>query len=257
MAILIDRAWREARTTFRKTDLYKYLKLSFDTEDISIFYKGFYKFFYENGYEYDINGFSLIFFYPPHLSGLSGVSMGGVSLSAPPPTVLRSLFSDFIIFSLEFTPPDINVEKTSIGLTGTETFDYATHVHSSGETSVSYVDTDDLRFYSYHSYWIKYIHAVILGEISPSSEYITSNAIDYMGSIYCIKFDADMKTPRLISKALGIYPNSLPLKEKIGNRSQHQISLANITYTCAYFYEEPGMGGPLYREFEEIYGGLF
>lgn len=216
------------------TDLYKYLKKSYVDEDISDYFKGFYDYFYSKGYDFDIGGFSLIFFYPPHLSGLKGNKIG-----LPPPDLLRDRFRDFISVSLEFTSVDIEVEKTSIGIIGNETFDYATHVRSAGEISVSYLNNNDLSLYEFHSMWVRYIHAVILGHIKPQQDYIDDNLIDYMGSIYFLKFDADMKSPKMIAKALGIYPNSVPYKELVGVRGQHPVTISNCSYTCSYFYEEP------------------
>lgn len=248
------------QTTSTNPELYKYLKKSFENEDISIFFKGFYNFFYDRGYEYDINGYSLIFFYPAHLSGAGA---GGVdsSWAALPDAILHDYFKDFITFAVEFTPIDISVEKTSIGLIGNETFDYPTHVHSSGEVSLTYLDSDDLKLYTYHSIWVRYIHGVILGHLTPLEEYVETNLIDYMGSFYCIRFDADMKTPVSISKALGVYPTGLPYKEMLGVRGQHQVTLYNCSYMCSYFYEEPilnaGGNQALYNEFMGKFGKLF
>jgi hypothetical protein len=105
--------------------------------------------------------------------------------------------------------------------------------------SLQYIDTDQLKLYTYHSIWIKYIHGVVLGHLWPKPEYVNGNVIDYMGSIYFLKFDSDMKSPKMIAKALGIYPNAVPYKELVGVRGQHSISISNCNYTCAYFYEEP------------------
>lgn len=244
MPNIISKAFDTVAEGVADTDLYKYLKKSYVDEDISEYFKGFYDYFYSRGYDFDIGGFSLIFFYPPHLSGLTGSPLG-----KPPNIVLQERFKDFISFSLEFNSVDIDVEKTSIGIMGNETFDYATHVKSSGDISVSYLNDNRLSLYEYHSTWIKYIHAVTLGHIKPDdsgsidgpteNRYITDNLIDYMGSIYFLKFDADMKTPIMIAKALGIYPNSVPYKELVGVRGQHPVTISNCSYTCSYFYEEP------------------
>ena len=48
-----------------------------------------------------------------------------------------------------------------------------------------------------------------------------------------------MKTPKMIGKAVCVFPNNLPFKEYIGTRGNHQITITNATYNCAYFAEEP------------------
>lgn len=227
------------------TSLYKYLKKSFKDECISTFFKGFYKFFYENGYDYDINGFSLVFFMPPHLSGFPGwptpeqlISPGGAAIGGP-----ASLnYLDFITFALEVTPPDIGVEKSSLPTQASDVFEYPVHIHAGGEISLSYVDNADLKLYTFHSDWVRYIYAVVYGLVKPQPQYLAPvdhDIIDYLGSLYILKFDATMFRPLMIAKAIGIFPNAVPFKESIGPKGQHQVTISNVSYTCSYFYEEP------------------
>lgn len=257
-------------------NLYTYLRKSFQTECLSDFFKGFYQFFYDNGYDYDINGFSLIFFMPPHLSGFGW----------PSPDVLINpggganglSYLDFMTFALEVTPADVTVEKGTLGIIASDTFDYPINVHAGTEVSLTYLDSSDLKLYAFHSIWVRYIHAVISGRVEPTSEsggrqYSTENIdeddiIDYVGSLYILKFDSDMLKPRMIAKALGIFPNAVPFKEQIGSKGQHQVTISNVSYTCSYFYEEPisegaienttpGARNVLFSEFMSSFGEAF
>lgn len=247
-------------------NLYKYLKKSFKNECLSDFFKGFYKFFYDNGYDYDINGFSLVFFYPPHLSGWNWPTP---DMLIRPDNGTNLSYLDFVSFALEVTPSDITVEKGTLGLIASDTFDYPININASREISLSFLDTSDLKLYAFHSIWVRYIHAVIAGQTSPKEEYLKDpdiDIIDYLGSLYILKFDADMQKPRLIGKALGIFPNAVPYKESIGPRGQHQVTISNVSYTCSYFYEEhiheealtdPGKRTVLFQEFMDIFEIVF
>lgn len=223
------------------TSLYKYLKKSFKDECISTFFKGFYKFFYENGYDYDINGFSLVFFMPPHLSGFPGWPTPEVLIAPGSPGGIMS-YLDFITFGLEVTLPDVGVEKSSLPTQASDLFEYPVHIHAGGEISLSYVDNAHLKLYTFHSDWVRYIYAVVYGLVSPQPQYLEEedfDIIDYLGSLYILKFDSTMFRPVMISKAVGIFPNAVPFKESIGPKGQHQVTISNVSYTCSYFYEEP------------------
>lgn len=249
--------------------LYKYLKKSFENECLSDFMKGFYKFFYDNGYDYDINGFSLVFFMPPHLSGFNWPTPD-LLLSPSSSNSLGLSYLDFITFALEFTPSDVSIEKGTLGLVASDTFDYPINIHATTDVSLSYLDTSDLKLYAFHSIWVRYIHAVISGMTLPRNEYLDADndfdVIDYLGSLYVLKFDADMLKPRMIGKALGIFPNAVPFKEQIGPKGQHQITISNVSYTCSYFYEEhipekaienPAERTVLFKEFMEKFEPAF
>jgi hypothetical protein len=258
-------------------NLYKYLQKSFKTECISDFFKGFYQFFYDNGYDYDINGFSLVFFVPPHLSGFGWPSPELLLNPSYGSNLTNGLnYLDFITFALEVTPPDVTVEKGTLGIIASETYDYPINVHGGTDMSLTYLDSSDLKLYSFHSIWVRYIHAAISGRVAPTMEtggrpYSTENPddddiIDYVGSIYILKFDADMLKPRMIAKALGVFPNAVPFKEQIGAKGQHQVTISNVSYTCSYFYEEPIFEDAildannrtvLFREFMETFSSAF
>lgn len=249
--------------------LYKYLQKSFEKECISDFMKGFHKFFYDNGYDYDINGFCLVFFMPPHLSGFNWPTPD-LLLSPTSSNSLGISYLDFITFALEITPADISVEKGTLGIIASDTFDYPINVHATTDVSLSYLDTSDLKLYAFHSIWVRYLHSVILGITSPIQDYLDADddydIIDYLGSLYVLKFDADMLKPRMISKALGIFPNAVPFKEQIGPRGQHQVTISNVSYTCSYFYEEyihedaikdPSKRTVLFKEFMDRFEPIF
>lgn len=197
-------------------DLYKYFKQSYNDIPIDGMFKGFYDYFYNNGYDYDINGFSLIYFVPPSIASVGDKLEGYPTLA------------------LEFTPSEIQVEKSTIGIIGNETYNYATNVMPSSEVSVSYLDTSDLNIYQVHSEWVKYIHKATLGFEGNSD----NNTLNYLGTIYSLKFGANMEKPLMLAKAVGVFPNFVPYKEYIGPRSTNTITICNCSYTTYYFQEE-------------------
>lgn len=230
------------------TDIYKYFQgqLSTIDDDFSVkkLFENFYEIFYNNGYDYDISGYSLIFFYPPHLSGIDGSS---------PETLFKSKFLDFMTLCLEFNPLDASVTKQSVNVGGS-TFDFPTRISRSGDVSLTFLDTHQLKLYKFHLAWLQYIKDVIRGDIDPATEYIDTHTIDYVGSIYSIKYDVDMETPILVSKAMGIYPNGIGGKELFGNRAQQQLSMINMSYNCMLYIEEPcdNSSEGLYGEFVSL-----
>lgn len=197
-------------------DLYKYFKQAVGEVDIHDLFKEFYNFFYNNGYDYDINGFSLIYFVPPSVASVGDKIEGYPTLA------------------LEFIPSDIEVEKSSIGIIGNEIYNYATNVIPSAEVSVSYIDSTTLNLYQVHSEWVKYIHRAVLGLEGGSD----NKTLNYLGTIYSLKFGSDMKTPLMLAKATGVFPNFVPYKEYLGPRSQNLITICNCSYTTYYFQEE-------------------
>lgn len=210
--------------------LYKYLKDAPKNEPIDNLFKQFYDFFYKRAYEYDINGYNLIFFNPAQFSAFQG-DWNNAAL-------LNNFFRDLIVMAVDYNPHEISVSKTSIELTSSLNFSYPTDTNHSGDISITYLDTDDLRIYSYHSLWLKYIFYANMGYLTPNASYIENNTIDYFASIYSLKFKQDMKTPTLATKAMGVFPNSLPSKETIGTRGEHQLTLTTINYSMLYYTDE-------------------
>lgn len=228
----------------KQQNLYKYIKTAAQNENIDNIFKDFYKFFYSRAYEYDISGYNLIFFRPPEFSAFNGQWTENSAVK------FKDFFKDIVVLAVDYTPHEIAVSKTQIDLTSSLMFSYPVDSEHGGEISVSYIDSDDLRIHSYHSLWIKYIHYVNMGHLIPATSYIESNTIDYLGTIYSLKFKSNMQTPVLATKAMGVFPTSLPVKESMGVRGQHEIALTSISYTTLYHTDEP-IGPPETSELED------
>lgn len=205
---------------------YKYLNKTYQNEDISEAFKLFYDFFYDNLYDYDVNGFNLIFLRPPIFSGL------GQSMTNYP------IYNNFFVYAVDFTPLDFSVSTSQIDLSNSLSFKFPSGIGRSGTVSVSYIDDTNNSIYEFHNRWLIYIERCISGHVSPSSEVVEKNQIDYYASIFTLKFKFDMKTPVLATKSLGIFPESLSSKDIIGTRGDHKLSLITINYSCLFHLSE-------------------
>ncbi|MBK7107456.1 MAG: hypothetical protein IPH62_19490 [Ignavibacteriae bacterium] len=206
---------------------FDYLTKKADVENISDFFKYFYKTFFDSTYDFDINGFSIIFMYPPHLSG---------DLEYDTPEILfKDRFQDFMIFAVEFDVNDIELKTSSIEISSGSEMQYVSGFTTSQDLSVRYIDDKTLKIYGFHSDWFNYIKDIIYGNKFPLDEYIDSKELDYMASFYYLKFKSNMDVPNYIGKASGIFPKSLPVKDLFGNRTDNQIIMYNINYFCASY----------------------
>jgi hypothetical protein len=221
--------------------LYKYLKKAHSEEEIHDVFKQFYDYFYNRTYEYDINGYNLILFNPPSFSAFTSTQetqKPKESSSLDKNRILDTYIRDTIMMAIDYTPHEISVSTSQIDLTSSLNFQYPTDTNHGGNISVTYLDTDDLRIYSLHSIWLKYIFYCNQGYLVPDKFYIESNTIDYLASIYSLKFKADMETPTLATKAMGVFPTSLPVKETLGVRGQHELTLTTVNYSTLYYMDE-------------------
>lgn len=229
-------------------NIYKYLKDAHTNEDLDELFNDFYKFFYDRAYEYDINGYNLILFSPASFSAFSLTNE----------VVLDTYLRDSIVMAVDYSPHEIQVSKSTIDLTSSLNFIFPTDTEHGGDISITYLDTDDLKIYAYHSLWLKYIFYVNMGYLKPASKFIENNTIDYMGSVYSLKFKSDMKTPVLATKAMGVFPNSLPIKETMGTRGEHQVTLTTVNYTTLYYMDEvvgKNANSQIYGEIRDLFTG--
>ncbi len=200
-------------------------------------------------YNPDINGYTLIFFVPPALSGLKedqhDIYKPGHLVAQHDKSTDKKLkvISDFMTFAaIDFTPPQeqVNTDKIS---SRSGAIPYATEITTSEQVAVTYIDNMDLAIYKFHQIWVHYIWEIIEGKIRPSDEFIQASqtnernfaAIDYAGSFYIVKFKPDMQTVSYIGKCVGVFPQSLPSKELIGQRTSNELTTLPFNYLCAAY----------------------
>ncbi|MEM4385632.1 MAG: hypothetical protein QXD03_03700 [Candidatus Anstonellales archaeon] len=190
----------------------------------------FYTMLYNKNFQPDINGYSLIYLIPPHLSGIEDIVTDDV---------ITDISRMSIFLAVDFTPPDTSIEFDSVN-GSILSIPFATEHRVNNQCTVSYVDSSNLSIYGFHLKWMEYIRAVTLGMVEPSEEYLDDDSaiLDYVGSIYCIKFKPSAindfrNSITFVSKTYGVFPISLPEKEIVGSRNTNELSIINITYACA------------------------
>lgn len=201
----------------------------------------------------DINGYTLCFMVPPPFLSLKNIGKCD--------SEYIKLFRKLTIFSsMDFTPPQRQVqsEKFSARTGGVS---YATEVDVSTQCSVSYLDNSYLDVFNFHSLWIEFIHELLLGYIKVPAIYMTEGdmygALDYAASMFIIKYSPSMNDILYLGKMTGIYPQSLPNKEIIGQRSSNELTVIPITYACSWFEETLNPSHSIWIEFLEKLEGYF
>lgn len=213
-------------------------------------------------YNPDINGYTLLFMVPPDLSGLReeqdnpeagsdlAKSFGGIEGGSLTNALLN--VCKFITFAaVDFSAPQeqLNTEKIS---SRSGAIPYATEFTTSEQLSVTYIDDSDLTIYKFHQLWMHYIWDVLEGKIKPHKNYLDYNlrldtygsfgeqyqAIDYAASIYIVKYKPDLRYISYIGKCVGVFPQSLPSKELIGQRTSNELTTLPFNYFCAAYRSE-------------------
>jgi len=178
----------------------------------------------------DINGYTFAFFVPPDLSGYQLSKNFMIEVC------------NFMTFAaVDVMPPNVQVNTESVN-TRSGGIPYATEVTSTEQLSVTFVDDSQMRIYTFHHMWLKYIEEVTQGLIDPDSKYYDDTgtefgAIDYFGSAYVVKYNPAVDEPLLIGYCAGIFPNSKPTKETIGSRTSNEIVTLPINYFCTIYDE--------------------
>lgn len=224
-------------------------------------------------YNPDINGYTLIFFIPPVLSGMNinqqDFIKGGIT-SYKDDTTFEKLnnLSKFMTFAaVDFTPPQEQVNTDKIA-SRSGAIPFVTEVMTSEQIMVTYIDNVDLSIYKFHQIWLYYMWEIIEGKIAPSEQfyqYTNDNnanygAIDYAGAFYIVKYKPDMQTMTYIGKCIGVFPQSLPSKELIGQRTSNELTTLPFNYLCAAYRAEvttEGHGGWIKEEFDQLVASTF
>lgn len=202
----------------------------------------------------DINGYYLVYFILPDFSG-SWIGQG----KCPFPTIKNiSSNKERIVKLLTFScvdcsPPNMQVTSDTINVR-TGSMPIATEVFESDTINISFLDNRDLNVYNFNYEWILYIKATHDGLIYPNNNVINESAencfdfgsIDYMASLYVVKFEPDMSLISYIGKATGIFPQNASNKEILGTRNTNSISLVPVTYYCSVYREAVNYNGNFY-----------
>lgn len=219
---------------------------------LQYFYNMLYGFGNEMGqFHPDINGYTLMFMLPPHLSGY-GYS---ADFSGP----LGSFCKMVCFLGVDFTPPSVQVTASELP-THTGALPFGMQVNPTGQLSISYIDDQQSHIFGFHKVWVSYMEDILRGmkssdngEIKPSSEYYSDptdpkfGEIDYMTSAYVIRTKPTrgllFDDINYVGKATGIFPLNLPDKEVIGRRDSNEIVTVPMSYRCAW-YRAYSLGTP-------------
>lgn len=195
----------------------------------------------------DISGFSLCFMIPPPFLGLKDVGKYD--------SQYVDAFQKLTVFAaVDFSPPtrQISTEKLSARTGGVP---YATEVEPSEQCTVSYIDNTDFDIFNFHSVWFDYIHDLTLGYIEVPSIYLAPGnenygGLDYAASLYVVRYDFSMQNIVYVGKVTGIYPQGLPNKEIIGQRSTNDVTVIPFTYFAGWYDETLDDQHPIWGELE-------
>ena len=238
------------------------------------------KFFYQQLYRDfapDINGYTMVFFIPPDLSGYisglktnSGTNFDGLPLydQVNPSSYMNTVGKIMTFAAVDFTPPQSQIRTENVS-TRSGSIPIASEVSESETCSITFIDNRFLDIYMFHHIWVEYIREILEGTVEPEPKYYSSNddpvfydpdyygAIDYAASFYIVKYRPDMKTVTFVSKCVGIFPQSLPNKELIGSRTTNEIVTLPFTYSCSGYrealYSEQSAGMWLFNEIEALF----
>lgn len=228
-------------------DLYQ--NYSYNKNGSSELQKGYLRYFnlqLFSEYNPDINGYALVFMKLPPFKLLTQKD-GEYLLN----------LEKFLCFSaVDYTPPQREVQgETTSARTGG--IPYATEVSPTRQCSATFIETNNLDIYNFHNAWVQYMHDLLEGyiEISPGHEYLDFNsgnygALDYAGSIFFVRFDHSLNNIKYIGKGTGIFPQSLPTKELIGQRTSNELTTLPFNYFCAFYDETLKSDHPIWKELE-------
>jgi len=163
---------------------------------------------------------------------------------------------------IDFIPPQRQVQSAAVsGRTGG--IPYATEVLPTEQASITYIDNQDLNIFTFHYMWVEYIRRLLEGtiEIPPDDLYLIYNdpaygALDYAGSLFVAKYAPNMKTLKYLGKCTGVYPQSLPSKELIGQRSTNELTTLPFTYFSGFYEEAMDWHHPIVKEFDAFLEGF-
>jgi len=181
----------------------------------------------------DISGYTFVFIEPPDLSGMPANSETQAKIDE---ICKKSLF-----LAIDATPPQISINVEQINTQASVSMPYATTKVATGNLSITFIDNAVMDINSLHNVWIEYIYNQLWGDLKPHSDYIDPKndkfgQLDYATSAFIVKYDPTFSDPPvMVGKATGIFPTALPVKEPIGTRSNRELVMETVSYTCSYY----------------------
>jgi hypothetical protein len=223
------------------------------------------KYFYQQLYSDfspDINGYTLLFFIPPDLSGYRIQAGNNLYSQEDPSSYMKTVGKIMTFAAIDFTPPQSQI-RTETVTTRSGGIPIASEISESDTLNITFLDNNHLDIYMFHHIWLEYIREILEGTIEPDPRYYTEpassyefseyfanvgsghfvtsdeyyGAIDYAASCYIVKYRPDMQTVTFVAKCVGLFPQSLPNKELIGSRESNQIVILPFTYSCSGYRE--------------------
>lgn len=207
-----------------------------------------------------INGYTLVFMAPPHLSGYIN---NGYKVAC---NDLLNQTKMICFLAVDFTPPAIQVSASELP-SRSGSLPFAMEVSGTGQLSISYLDDQYEHNFAFHKTWLSYIEDVTRGVLSsdnntkviPDACYFTPDdpkfgQIDYMTSAYVIKFKPVFGSTVpgdiiYVGKATGIFPLNSPDKEIIGRRDSNELVTTTYNYPCANYRN--WVAGTTHRDLDE------
>jgi len=194
-----------------------------------------------------INGFYMIFmvhgtWYDQYKRYVSSENSAG--LSNPIPASEKSLnlegpYSYFNMMATDIDVPDLTEEYISVSSRIRNSFMPSRNYFVS-DFSISYIENINLDIMRYHEAWQKYMNLVKRGEVKTfnSDECERSNngyfmEVPYANAVWVAVFKPFTTDIQLLIKLIGVMPQTLPLKQLVGNRSQSKMTVLNISYKAA------------------------
>jgi len=190
----------------------------------------------EKQYSPDINGYTVTFIEPPHLSGY-GLSENANSQQYQ---LISKLFP---FLCIDFTPPPTQVIASEIPARS-GAIQFGTEVQASGQMQMTCMDDSELGLAGFIKTWVSYIEDVTRGIVDPNPMYYEPNGsrfgeLDYATSAYVIRFkptmDLQWKDIVYVGKAVGVFPLNIPDKEIIGRRDSNEITMLPISFSCTFY----------------------
>jgi len=180
----------------------------------------------------DVSGYTFVFLEPPDLSGLIDKSIQ---------QNIDEICKKSLFLAIDATPPSVTINTEQINTQASISMPYATTKIATGNLSITFIDNSVMDINSMHNVWIEYIYNQLWGDLKPAAKYLDPNSaefgsLDYATSAFIVKYDPTFSDPPvMVGKATGIFPTTLPVKEVIGTRSNRELVMESITYTCSYY----------------------
>jgi hypothetical protein len=178
----------------------------------------------------DVNGYTLSFFVPPTFNAFPLRD-----------AAFMDYFQKISCLSISDVQPaseQVSSDRVSNRSGG---ISFPIDVTPSEQITVTFIDNMNMDIFNFHLYWVLYMKEAIEGFVKAPNQYLgygtdEYGALDYVGSLFIVKYDPSMSVVRYVGKAVGIYPTLMPNRESIGSRLTNDIPQLPITYQCPWFY---------------------